>query len=293
MSSIESENPYERMNEERGLTALSSKDLNFDNLVQYYGLKIEGINYFSRSIWEALIKFEQSKDKQLKLLYKTLEDNYYPGSNFSKINKCFPIITSILFSDIQTRNQAIHFIMTHAGRMGLINIIHVFALIGDDISGKNCVEKLLTLCEAMVYPTSDYKKEFNAYANRYSSLIQKVCNSKIKDWDTDTEHCMMTYLPDFKVTIQWEAYEDQEPFYEEWATNHPDKNARSVNYYLYYEDSLIKTFKLVYIDGYRALLPMPNHEKHIRRRDYQFSCLVNSNIDNLNDYIARSKLIVD
>ena len=104
----------------------------------------------------------------------------------------------------------------------------------------------------------------------------------------------MTYIPDHKVTIKWDSYEEYEPFREEWATNHPDSDARSVNYYLFYGETLIKKFELVYVDGYRALLPMPNYEtKHISRTDYQFSCLVNSSIKILNEYIARSKLVVD
>jgi len=150
------------------------------------------------------------------------------------------------------------------------------------------------LCESMVYPSSDYAKEIHTYTNHNSRLIHTVCNSKTADWDTDPDNRIMIYLPDRKISIKWDSYEEERPFEEDWATDYPDKNARSVSYYLYYSESLIKTFELVHVDGYRALLPMPNYEtKHIKRVDYQFSCLVNSNIENLNKYIAASKLIVD
>ena len=102
------------------------------------------------------------------------------------------------------------------------------------------------------------------------------------------------HIHDHKIVVRWDSYDEHKPFHEDWATNHPDRNARSVNYYLYYGESLIKRFELVYVDGYRALLPVPNYEtKHISRTDYQFSRLVNSSIKMLNEYIVRSRLVVD
>lgn len=294
LSSVDSEEPNRLMGWESGYSTVDRDDLIIDNLLKYYNCQISGVNYSSYSVWEALIKFEQSQDKELKILYQTLDANYYPDLHFSKTSKCFPIITAILISDTQTRTKAVDYIMKHAGRMGLVNIIKAFAFTGEDALGRHCVEQLLRLCEAMVYPSSNYTKVFNNYTNQNNILINTICNSQLKDWDTDTNNRIMTYLPDHKITIKWDSYEEQEPFFEEWATSYPDKSAHSVNYYVYYGDVLIKTFELVYVDGYRALLPMPNYTtKHISRIDYQFSCLVNSCIDNLNTYISISKLIVD
>lgn len=294
LSSVDSGDPNRVMGWELGRSTIARDDLIVDNLSQYYNCQISGINYSSYSVWETLIKFEQSQDNELKMLYQTLDANYYPDSHFSETSKCFPIITAILISDTQTRTKAADYIMKHAGRMGLVNIIKAFAFTGEDASGRQCVEQLLKLCEAMVYPYSDYLKEFHTYTNHNSQLIHTICNSKLADWDTDPDNRIMTYLPDRKISIKWDSYEEERPFEEQWATNHSDRNARSVSYYLYYGESLIKTFELVHVDGYRALLPMPNYEtKHIKRVDYQFSCLVNSNIENLNRYIAASKLIVD
>ena len=291
---VNSENPDRLMGWESGNGTLIVEDLTLDNILQYYNCKVDGINYSSRDIWDGLIQFELSKNNQLSLLYDTLEKNYFPNDRIAKINKCFPIITALLLSNTQTRNQAVDFIMEHAGRMGLANIIKAFALIGEDTLGKQCFYWMLKMCEAMIYPSSEYSKETIITFNQKSRLIRKICNSKPKDWNTDDENCIMRYLIDDKVTIRWDSYDKHEPFFEEWATNHPDRNARSVNYYLYHGESLIKIFKLVYVDGYRALLPIPNYKtKHICRIDYQFSKLITSDINNLNNYIIYSKLIVD
>lgn len=294
LSSVTSENPDRLIGWESGSNSVVSDELTVDNLSQYYNCQIDGINYSSYSVWRTLIKFEYTQDNELKLLYQILNDNYYPDSYFSSISKCFPIITSVLISDTQTRTKAVDYIMNHAGRIGLVNIIKAFAFIGEDTSGKYCVEQLLKLCEAMVYPSSDYTREISMCTNHNNQLIYKICNSKTTDWDYDNNNCIMTYLPEHKITIKWDSYEEQKPFYEEWAISYPDKNAHSVNYYIYYNESLIKTFELVYVDGHRALLPMPNYNsKHISRIDYLFSCLLNNNKDILNEYIASSKLIVD
>ena len=294
LSTVHSENPNQSIGWESGNTAIMVKDLTPDNLSQYYNCQVDGINYSSRSVWEDLIKFEYSQDKQLSLLYETLENNYYPHNRFSKINKCFPIITAVLLSNTQTRAQAVDFIMKHAGRMGLVNIIEAFAFTGEDMLGKQCFYRLLIMCEAMIYPSSKYIGETITAANKNSRLIREICNSMPNDWNTDDENCLMTYIHDHKVIVRWDSYDEHKPFHEDWATNHPDRNACCVNYYLYYGESLIKRFELVYVDGYRALLPMPNYEtKHISRTDYQFSRLVNSSIKMLNEYIARSRLVVD
>lgn len=294
LSSVDSEAPERLMGWELGCSTVDRANLSTDNLSQYYNCQIENINYSSLSVWRTLIEFEHSQDDELKMLYQVLDANYYPDSHYSKTSKCFPIITAILLSDTKTRIKAIDYIMNHAGRMGLVNIIKAFALIGEDALGKHCVEELLKLCEAMVYPSSDYAKDIHSYTNHNSQLINTICNSKITDWDNDPDNRIMTYFPDHKIVIKWDSYEEHEPFREEWATNHPDSDARSVNYYLFYGETLIKKFELVYVDGYRALLPMPNYEtKHISRTDYQFSRLVNSSVKMLNEYIARSRLVVD
>lgn len=178
--------------------------------------------------------------------------------------------------------------------MGLVILIRSYALIGDAESGFECIEQLMRLCEAMVYPSSEHisKREFST--NETRKIIDSVCNSRVSDWNRDEEDCIMHYLPDSKITIKWDQFEDHEPFSEKWATSHPDKKAYRTNYYVCYEQKIIKTFVMVHVDGYRALIPIPDLvTNHIDRNSYGFARLVNTDVETLNQYIIRSGLIVD
>lgn len=270
------------------------ESITLDNLPQYYGCEIEGINYSSLSVWKDLIHVELNENDELPLLYDMLEKNYFPSSNWTKMNHCFHTITAVLISDPKTKPKAIDYLMKQAGRMGLVILIRAYALLGDDQSGRECIEQLLRLCETLVYPSSEYKGKVVFSGNRDWEIIDTVCNSTISDWKCDGGDCVMYYLPDQKITIRWDQQEDQEPFSDEWAVKHPDKKAYSTNYYICYEQRTIKTFGMVYVDGHRALIPIPNYlTNHIDRTSYKLACLVNSDIENLKRYIVSSGLIVD
>lgn len=268
--------------------------LTIDNLAQYYKCEVDGVNYSSISVWRELIGFELENDNELTILYQTLADNYYPVSVFNKMSSCFHIITAVLISDVKTKQNAIKFIMEHAGRMGLINLIKAYALVGNDQGGRRLLEQLIRLCESMVYPSAEYVGKAKKHNHQADKIIEIICNSEITDWDENSEMCIMHYIPDPKIVIKWDQYEDHEPFNEEWATKHPDKNAKSTHYYVCYEDNIIKTLDMVWVDGSRALIPVPDYTtKHINRKNYNIGRLVNCNLDNYNGYIVRSGLIVD
>ena len=288
------ENPEKTYGWESFSSKVYTENISSDNLQQYYSCEISGINYSSFSVWKALIQFELINDKELTLLYQTLEKHYFPSSNYSRMNHCFHIIIAVLISDSKTKPKAIDFLMNHAGRSGLIILIRAFALIGEDQQGRQCVEQLVRLCEAMVYPSSEYIGKATLPSNRNWKIISSVCNSTISDWNRESEDNIMHFLADSKIAIKWDCYEDQEPFFEEWATTHPDKNAYITKYYICYEEEIIKVFGMVYVDGRRALIPLPSlRTKHIDRASYNFACLVNSDVETLNSYICRSGLIVD
>lgn len=281
-----------------GWESCSSKvpleSITLDNLQQYYGCEIEGLNYSSLSAWKDLIHVELNENDELTLLYDMLEKNYFPSSNWTKMNRCFHIIIAVLISDPKTKPKAIDYLMNRAGRMGLVILIQAYALLGDDQSGRESIEQLLRLCEALVYPSSEYNGTVVFSGNRDLEIVGEVCNSTISDWKYDGGDYVMHYLPDQKITIRWDRQEDQEPFSEEWAVKHPDKKAYSTSYYICYEQRIIKTFGMVHVDGGRALIPMPNYvTNHIDRASYKLACLVNSDIENLKRYIVSSGLIVD
>ena len=291
---MEAINPRMDMEYESYGSKIAMENVTFENLSDYYACKVDGINYMSVPVWKKLIGFELEKDSSLDILYKTIEKNYFPGYGTIKMSNCFHVIIATLISDVKTKPKAMEFIMTHSGRMGLVYLINAFALIGDDCSGRQYLEALIKLCEAMVYPSAEYieAEEFNDA--RTDKIIEKICNSKSNDWEEDAERCIMYYMPDSKLSIRWDQFEEQVPFNEEWAINYPNKNAFSIQYYFYYQDELIKEFDMVWVDGYRALIPMPDiRNKHITRESYSLACIVNHSVEILNQYILGSGLIVD
>lgn len=288
------ENPEKTYGWESYSSKVSTEMISSGNLEHYYGCKIDGINYSSVAVWKGLIQFELNNDNNLTLLYKTLEKHYFPSPNYSKMNHCFHIIMAVLISNPQTKPKAIDFLTKHAGRTGLILLIQSFALIGENQAGRQCIEQLLRLCEAMVYPTSEYIRKATLPSNRNWKIISSVCNSTISDWNRDSEDNILHYLPDSKIVIKWDSFEDQEPCFEKWAIKHPNKNAYITKYYISYEQEIIKVFTMVYVDGHSALIPFPSlATNHIDRNSYKFACLVNSDVETLNSYICRSGLIVD
>ena len=291
---VNAENPEKTFGWEFYSGNVPIEGVTLDNLQEYYNCEIDGINYSSFSVWKDLIRFELENNNDLTLLYETLTSNYFPNSNYSKINRCFHIIIAVLISNAQTKPKAIEYLMKHAGRMGLVILIRSYALIGDAESGCECIEQLVRLCEAMVYPSSEQIRRREYSTNETRRIIDSVCNSMVSDWNCDMEDCIMYYLPDSKITIKWDQAEEHETFSEKWATSHPDKNAYRTNYHVCYEQKIIKTFVMVHVDGYRALIPIPDHiTKHIDRNSYQFARLVNTDVETLNQYIIRSGLIVD
>ena len=293
-ANVTAEDPERVIGWESCSSKVPLESITLDNLPQYYGCEIEGLNYSSLSAWKDLIHIELNENDDLTLLYDMLEKNYFPSSNWTKMNRCFHIIIAVLISDPKTKPKAIEYLMKRAGRMGLVILIRAYALLGDDQSGRECIEQLLRLCEALVCPSSEHKGKATLSSNRDWEILDMVCNSTISDWNRDSGDCVMYYLPDQKVTIKWDQQENQEPFSDEWAVKHPDKKAYSTNYYICYDQRTVKTFGMVHVDGYRALIPMPNYlTGHIDRTSYKFACLVNSDIETLNRYVVSSGLIVD
>lgn len=291
---VTADSPERTMGWESFTNKVSSDGLTLDNLPKYYCCEVEGINYSSVLVWKDLIQFEMMRDSELTVLYDTLDKNYYPNSGFSKISHCFPIVTAVLLSNPHTRTKALEFLMKRAGRMGLVTLIKAYGLIGDDQSGRQCIEQLIRLCEAMVYPSTEHIENVSISKNRDWEIINKVCDSKIGDWNCEEKECIMHFIPNPKIIIKWDPREDMEPFSEDWATRYPNKDAYSITYYICYEQEIIKVFDMVYVDGSRALIPMPDYlTKHIDRISYQFACLVNCNVQTLNGYIRSSGLVVD
>lgn len=286
--------PYRHLDWTSGVSEIKPEALSTEDLAKYYNCEIDGINYSAISVWKTLIKFEYQHDPELHILYQTLDKNYFPVQNISRINSCFHIITAVLISDTETKACAIQYMMRRGGRLGLVNMIKAFSLTGNDAHARQYLESLLSLCEALVYPR---KAQIDANREKWehgAAITEMVCNSSREQWNIDDESNRMFFFKDPKVSINWDDTDHSELFVEEWATHHPDSKAYKVKYYICYDNNVIETFYLVYVDGFRALIPMPDYTtQSIKRKDYQFGQLLTHDIKNYNEYIARCRLSVE
>lgn len=120
-----------------------------------------------------------------------------------------------------------------------------------------------------------------------------LSSSSQEDWIIDDDTGSFTYKNDLNLRIERQDYALTLPFNETWATNHPDPEARKVNYTVKYNNSFVTRETLVSIDGGRATLPMPDvkTKKVISKEDFNFANIVNIN-GNIGKYIKASSLQV-
>lgn len=286
--------PYRSMKWTNGAAEIIVEPLTVENLLQYYNCEIEGINYSSMPVWKTLIEFEYQHDSELQILYKALDKNYFPAQNIAKMNHCFHIIIAILISGAETKDRAIEYVMHSGGRLGLVNMINVFSLTGTDSCACQYLESLLGLCEALVYPSKAQLVENREKWEHSAAIVDIVCNSDREQWNIDDENNRMFFKNDSKISIRWDEVDHDELFKEDWATHHCDSKAYKVKYYIYCDQNIVETFYLAYIDGFRALIPMPNYATQcIKRKDYLFGKLLTNSVKNYNEYIAISGLMVE
>ena len=101
-ANVAAENPERVIGWESCSSKVPLESITLDNLPQYYGCEIEGFNYSSISVWKDLIHAELNENDELTLLYDMLEKNYFPSSNWTKMNHCFHTITAVLISNPKT-----------------------------------------------------------------------------------------------------------------------------------------------------------------------------------------------
>ena len=270
---------------------LQKNDMTMENLDDYYECRIDAVNYNSIETWDFLINFELENDKDLVKLFTILKKYRFPEPNGSNVNEYFSLITSVLLRNPKTKQQTIDFILSQGGRSGLANMIKASILNSDIFSGKQYFEKLLLLCEMIVYPMTAKSLKVEMRINLVSDIISKVENSTKEDWYIN-ENYERILRSDPNIKIVSSDFEERSPFHEEWATKHPDPHAYLYQYSLYYNSSLIKKYDLVSVDGGRATLPIPRAGTNIvPRKDYRFALIINAH-ETL-EYIHRSGLIVE
>lgn len=262
-------------------------NININNLEKYYKCDIEA-PYYSLEFWENLIEIEMDENKSLDILFSVFKEYRYPSMDGYPIFDYIHIPTSILLSNDMTKDKMLEFIFENPGRNGIFNMLRVFSLLGEVDFGMKYLTFLIDFSNALLsveHTNSKHNTEIE-----YVDIIQ----SSSKDWVIRESENYAYFKSNKGIEIRWNDFEDRRKFYEDWATNHIDESAYMYEYKLYKNNSLIKEFNLVYVDGYRALLPVPKLGTNIVKRDeYFLSRIFNSSIDNLNNYMILSGLIVE
>ncbi|SDH42757.1 NACHT domain-containing protein [Desulfosporosinus hippei] len=280
-------------NDSANYIVVDFSQINKDNIKDYYKCNIADLNYTNFNFWRQLISLGMSFERDLSSLFEILKEYRFPESHRGGPCDYFSVITAVLLSDNNLRDYAIQFIIEQGGRSGLFNMIRAFSLTGNSKDAQKYINQLFKLTEALVYPN---KKQYVARqykATEVSMVSNVVYNSEKDDWFIRESERKLINKNDVSIKIIWDDVDRNMEFNEDWAINHPDKHAYKVNYYILHNDTRIEEFSLVYVDGYRALLPVPKIGTNIiPRKKYKIALLVNDE-KNLNSYIRRSGLIVE
>ncbi|HLR35307.1 MAG TPA: hypothetical protein VK071_08295, partial [Tissierellales bacterium] len=194
----------------------------------------------------------------------------------------------ILLRKNETKDKMLEFIFNNPGRNGIFNMLRVYSLLGEVDLGKKLLKFLFEFGKALLDV-----EEIDAKSDTQIEYVD-VIQSSSKDWIINESDNYAYLKRNKEIVIKWNDFDGRKKFHEEWATKHIDESAYMYEYKLYKDNKLIKEFNLVYVDGYRALLPMPKLGTNIVPRDeYHLSRIFNNNIDELNNYMILSGLIVE
>jgi hypothetical protein len=157
-------------------------------------------------------------------------------------------------------------------------------------------------------------------------LLRKIVDSDRGDWNIISclntpsylpwspdgefnEHlARAAYRPDVAIGLAW-GIAVNDNYQEDWANDFTDPHAESILVDIFYNGMLVARETLVYVDGSRALLPIPyDHEKLlVRHRDRAFARLLDDlslehgvgggvgdrSRSEFDDYFRRAGLVVD
>lgn len=265
-----------------------------DNISDFYSFKCEDAPYDSIDFWQKIIDINYSYDKELSTLYTVLEKIYPSMYGYSPIIDYIYLPVAVLLADKRTQQNFIKFSMKHGGEYGFYNLIRAYSIIGKSDEAKKFIDFLFSFLTLLTISQPN-KTNFETQNGDYPpNWLEQLYNSTPEDWNYYDNKCICMFKKRSNFKIIWDEYDEREPFNDKWATNHPDKHAYISNYVLLDNELELKHFSLVHVDGYRAAIPLPKVNTNvIRRTDYFFSRLFNTNIETLHSYIIRSGLIIE
>lgn len=131
---------------------------------------------------------------------------------------------------------------------------------------------------------------------RYDDFFQQIVNSSMDDWLYDDEIGKFVFKNDIQISIQSDRTESigDDGFYEEWAINFPDQNAKRKKYFLQFNDCIVDTFYTVRVDGGRSDIPYPKlPDMTISSDQYNIGRIVNSiNGHSFDEYLTSAGITV-
>ncbi|MDO5291590.1 MAG: hypothetical protein Q4F05_02450 [bacterium] len=112
----------------------------------------------------------------------------------------------------------------------------------------------------------------------YDEFMNIIVQSNPSDWIYDDAKSTYIYKPNLYISIIGKEmdYSESGLFYEDWATNHPDSNARKKEFELCFNGTCVDTFYTASVDGSRMYIPYPKLESMtITQKQYAIGNIVN------------------
>ena len=199
----------------------------------------------------------------------------------------------ILLENGETRDKTKEFIIEEVGLLSIYQIIKIYGITGEKYGSMEYIDYLFKFCEMLTHKIDiEYRENRKIDITAECLSDFEICRYAQEKWIVDEYGNNAHLKSNPKIKIHWS--EEGEPYYSEWANSNPDESAYKYNYKLYFDSKLIKAFDLVWVDGYRALLPIPKGNSNLVRRDeYLLSRIFNINVNELNSYMRRSGLQVE
>ena len=143
------------------------------------------------------------------------------------------------------------------------------------------------------FSTMSELREKGKFPLTEQGILDEIFNSTRNDWSVDKYEEVFTYKHNILLTIE-ENPESEREFFEEWANCHPDKRASFYEYEIKYQGKRITNFYLVAVDGYRALLPLPNIKTgKIKEKHMHFANIIFPYPEMNYEYVERSHLEIE
>lgn len=179
-------------------------------------------------------------------------------------------------------------------------IITILWIIFNDLGIFEPISVLLYFLSGALFSSKAIANHFDPPPKKLSDMSKNeilefvAMTNSIFDWETseDNEFDKSIYKNDPKLKLYSHNINDKlnDNFVETWANKFPDPKASSFHYHLSYNNNTIESFILVYVDGFRCLIPLPKFNVlTITKLQYTIA-LIFDRQNNLDSYLQRAEI---